>query len=40
MSARQKIATPSCDGNHSIGVLTQPKLFNILLTDSGPQVAS
>jgi hypothetical protein len=38
--ARRKLATCDCDGRHSILVLTQPKLLNILLTDLGPQVAS
>jgi hypothetical protein len=38
--ARRKLATCNCDGRHSILVLTQPKLLNILLTDLGPQVAS
>lgn len=38
--ARRKLATRSCDGYHSILVLIQPKLLNILLTDLGPQVAS
>src|SRR5579864_1477395 len=30
---RRKLATCNCDGRHSILVLTQPKLLNILLTD-------
>jgi len=40
VSARRKLATCGCDGRHSILVLTQPKLLNILVTDLGPQVAS